>query len=522
MSLKNRIYRNMLGIVLFSACAVVLLFFYQLSTELPERIKNELSGTRITIVDNTGKVTYDNYSNTANMENHGNRQEIIDAFEKGSGSSQRYSETLGKQTYYFASKLNDNKVIRLAITTDGINTVILSVLPGLVAVLVIVSAISVFISSRLVKKIVSPINNISLDNENTEIYDELSPFVRKITEQKMQLSSQLTDLENKANTIKAITQNMNEGLVLLDKKGVVLSANKSVLSLFSHNEALVGKNILELTRNTQVIECVKSVLKGDYSDTITELLTKTYHVFASPVAGSGGVVLFLDITEKARSEKMRREFSANVSHELKTPLTIVSGYAEMIENGMAKTKDIQSFAGKIKCEAARLIALIEDIIKLSELDEKGKPVYTEQFDITEVAKTVAERLKIASDEKNVTLLVVGENILINGNRQMADEMLFNLIDNGIKYNKQGGSVTITLVKENDKTKITVCDTGIGIDKVHLDRIFERFYRIDKSRSKKTGGTGLGLSIVKHIAEYHGWKIGIDSKPNAGTKIYIII
>lgn len=482
---------------------------------------------RVSIIKPDGTVVFDSYKEAQTMENHSDRPEIKEAFAKGYGQSTRFSSTLGEKTLYYAVKLNDNTVLRLARTTNFIFDILTSVLPMTIAAIIISFLLCNILTVKLTKRIIEPINNIDLTKEQGSAYEELAPFIRAINKQKKQINKQFLTLEDRSNTITTITENMKEGLLLLDKNGSILLMNNSVLDFFQAGEdTYIGKNILEFTRNMDLQNGIKKTLSGAGCDITFRFDTKTVQVFLSPVFAkgilNGAIALFLDITDKAGTEKMRKEFSANVSHELKTPLTTISGYAEIINNDMVKPDDIKKFSGKIKDESARLVALIEDIIKLSQLDENVHKNEFTDFDIKAAALEVTRSLQPSADIKNITLSVTGGKKIINADNQMIFEMLYNLVDNGIKYNKVNGNVTVTVSDENGKTRIEVADTGIGIENVHLERIFERFYRVDKSRSKKTGGTGLGLSIVKHVVEYHGGTINIQSTLDTGTKIIVII
>ncbi len=393
--------------------------------------------------------------------------------------------------------------------------VLVTLVLGLIAHTCIKSA------NRLTGDLLKPIKRALSEENSGDVYNELEPFIKQINEQRLLLSRQLDDISQKTRTIETIIENMPEGFVLLDEKGRILSANRGALAIFSRDDSFIGRNLVELTRNVGIKELVKTVKSGVPSNCLSEISGRNYQVLASPVENSGAMLLFLDVTEKNRAENIRREFTANVSHELKTPLTVISGYAEMINNGLVKPEDSAQFAGRIKDEASRLLALIDDIIKLSELDERGGHHEFGNVDVHTVARDVIERLSIAAEERGVTVSLKGEGTCY-ADTSMMDEMLFNLVDNGIKYNKPGGDVTISIQQDNNLLRVAVADTGIGIGNEHIPRVFERFYRVDKSRSKKTGGTGLGLSIVKHIVEYHDGKIDLTSEAGKGTKITIIL
>jgi len=384
-----------------------------------------------------------------------------------------------------------------------------------------------FVSKRLAIKIAAPINDMDLNDNNEYLYDELSPFLRKLSKQNDRINSQLEDLAERTTTIQTITRDMREGLILLDSNGLILSANDSAMRIFNVNiQEYLNRNILELTRRLDFLERVRAALNGEASDTTLEFASRIIQIFFDPVWHNNGIhgaiLLFLDITEKANAEKLRREFTANVSHELKTPLTVISGLSEMIVLGMAREEDTREFANKIKSETERMIALVNDVLKLSELDENSEDKHFETFDLRLLAESAASRLSLLLREKNVNIDISGGDFDINANKNMVAELLFNLIENAIKYNVENGRIGVTLTKTESETKIEVSDTGIGVSEEHIPRMFERFYRVDKSRTKKTGGTGLGLSIVKHIALYHGGAAAIESVKGAGTKVTVTL
>ncbi|MCL2856384.1 MAG: ATP-binding protein [Oscillospiraceae bacterium] len=404
---------------------------------------------------------------------------------------------------------------------DRISGVFTAVLPTIVGVAALILLLSIVVARRLVKNIIDPLNNINFDSDDTNVYDELLPYVKKIDQQKSEIASQIVMLKNRADTIETITGNMKEGLILIDKAGIVLVANKSASTAFAQKD-MPGKSIRHVCRDIDFSSGVKECLSGVNSEIVFVRGDKVYSVYFSSVYDggelNGGVIFLHDISEKHEAEKQRREFSANVSHELKTPLTTISALSEMIENGMAKEGDIKVFAGKITLQSQRLINIIEDIIKLSEFDEDKIFAQFTEFDLYDLALSVVEILREKADEKHIAIEIIGEHFPMTANKQMIDELLYNLIDNAIKYNMDNGSVTIMLSKENELLKIAVADTGIGISPEDQSHVFERFYRADKSRSKKTGGTGLGLSIVKHIVGHHGGKVALTSDSNMGTTV----
>lgn len=553
--MKKRIYRNMFALtvisVLLTAALLMAAFYDVLNKQMESEVKNQAvffekslnlssdnlgyinslkltkQDSRLSLIKQDGTVVFDSFEDAAGMENHSGRPEVKEAFEKGIGQNTRFSNTLGEKTFYYAVRLADNTVLRLAKTTNSVYDIFISILPIITVIIVISFLLCNLLAVSLTRRIVEPINNIDLTKEQDAVYEELTPFIRTIKNQKKQINKQFLALEDRTNTIGAITENMKEGILILDKNGSILLVNNSALDFFHAGESdYIGKNTLELIRNIDLQNGIKKTLSGTGGDMTIQCGNKTVQVFLSPVFAdnnlNGAIALFLDITAKASAEKMRREFSANVSHELKTPLTTIVALSEMINADMVKPDDIKNFSGKIKDESARLIALIEDIIKISEMDENISDKQFINFDIKAVALDVIRRLQLSADDKNVTLSVKGGKKTIYANEQMIFEMLYNLVDNAIKYNRADGSVVIDISDENGKTKIEVSDTGIGIENVHLNRVFERFYRVDKSRSKKTGGTGLGLSIVKHAAEYHGGTVSIQSNLNMGTRVIVLI
>lgn len=553
--MKKRIYKNMLLCSFLCITVITLLlsfvFYGLLSRQMSEEVKTaaqNIAGTlslqaapqvylttitfppksaRVTLIDEKGEVLYDSYKKTGELDNHAQRPEVKQALLQGEGEYKRFSDSLDKETYYYAVKLSDGDIIRLAKTTDTITDIFFSALPAIFFSTLLTIIICLFISKRLTQKIVAPINALELEDENKDIYEELSPLVNKIAAQRKQISLQMTELEKRADTIQSIIKDMHEGLVFLDTNANILSINQSAVKLFgetAHN--YVGENILQLTRNPDIMDNVKKALQGEKSNLALTLNEHKLDTFINPVLSEeqliGAILIFLDVTDKALSEKMRREFSANVSHELKTPLTSILGFSEMIENGMAQQGDVEKFAGKIKAEVIRLIKLIENIIKLSELDENSPKRDFETFSLLALAKERVENLDYLAKEKGIEIKISDEQLDIFANKSMISELLTNLIDNAIKYNKTNGGIAIELSKNNDYTQIVVQDTGIGISQEHLKRVFERFYRIDPSRSKKTGGSGLGLSIVKHLAEYHNGCVEILSKEAEGTTVIVKI
>jgi len=540
--MKKRIFSSMLTLIIISllACSVVLcaVFYGQLSSSvqsevrerasiLKETVTNEnyeslvLSDMRLTVVAPDGTVLYDDDQDAAALPNHADREEISEALMSGIGESRRFSDTLGQETYYYAIRLGDGSILRLAKTMSSIWGMFGEAIPIVSIVVLAMLAIGYFLAGSLTKRIVSPINKVNLEEKLSAPYDELVPFVQTISQQRERISQQISDLQNRSDTIAAIMDSMSEGIILVDKQGALLSINKSAADIFAVHDSVNGKNILEILRDVELNEAMRSALSGVRGEMNLTHSDKTYRAYFSPVTNSGAIILFLDITEKSMSEKLRREFSANVSHELKTPLTTIYGNVEMLENGMVKEADTAGFYGKIKDEAARLITLIEDIIMLSQLDENNNDITTENVDLVFVAGEVSRSLESKAKNQGVYVTVSGSGILF-ANRSQMTELFYNLIDNAIKYNKPGGSVTVEISDTLDGVKITVSDTGIGIPPESQSRVFERFYRVDKSRSKKTGGTGLGLAIVKHIVMAYNGTIELRSDMDKGTSINILL
>lgn len=483
---------------------------------------------RITLIASDGTVLFDNAEKPENMENHRNRPEVLAALKNGIGKSVRLSRTLGKQTFYCAILLKNGMVLRVANVVDSVYSAMLNLVPYILLITAVTLALALFIASRETKKIVKPINALNLQNPlSNEIYDELSPLLMRIAQQNKQIENQMRALREKHEEFNAITENMSEGLILLNEKADILSINKSAIRILGgHNtNSYLNRNIITLSRDLTLRAAVKKALEGDHCEETLEIDGHHYHITTNPVWANGQVkgvvVLILDITERYAAEQMRREFSANVSHELKTPLTSILGYAEIIKNRMVKEEDIPRFAERIYNEARHLISLIDDIIRLSRLDEEHIDIPRKKVSLLELAKKVCARLEPLAKEKGVTVTVSGDKGIVLGIEEILEQMIYNLCDNAIKYNKKNGRVDVTVSQQDNKVILTVSDTGIGIPKEHQSRVFERFYRVDKSRSNRTGGTGLGLSIVKHGAMHHNAKIELESQPGQGTTIRVI-
>lgn len=483
--------------------------------------------TRITLVDKDGTVRFDNMAQSENMDNHLSRPEISEAFINGTAQSVRLSSTLGSQTFYYAVLLDDGTVVRLANTTGSVFSAFIGILPLMLLIAAAVFALAIPLAKKMTNRIITPINTLSLENPSANsVYDELSPLLSRIKKQHRQITQQMDELRARQEDFATITSHMSEGLIVLEAKANILTVNKSAIHLLGAEKAsYVGKNILTLSRNLTLHRAAETALSGSHCDAELAINNRICQLFASPVydhkAVKGAILLVLDVSEWHKAEKIRREFSANVSHELKTPLTSISGYAELLKNGMVKAEDIFAFADRIYLEGRRLIALVEDIIMISELDEKKVQLPVEKVNLLELAKRIAVRLLPQTQDKCIKITVSGDSVEILAIKQLMDELIYNLCENAVKYNKLNGQVEVHVFLQNENAVLTVSDSGIGISKQHQERVFERFYRVDKSHSKLTGGTGLGLSIVKHIAEYHNAEIKLESEENVGTIFTVI-
>ncbi len=481
---------------------------------------------RFTVINKSGSVVYDTKADTETMENHADREEIIEAVKTGNGSSARYSSTLTEKTFYEAVKLNDGTVLRVSTSQLSLSGAFLRVLPMNLIITALAIALSLFVSHRMAKKITEPLSTLDLENPTeNNTYEELSPVLTKIHHQHKQLSEQMSELKQKNDEFSQIISSMNEGLIILNENGIVIAMNTSARKIFGVQKDTLGTDFLMLDRSPEISHAIAVASTDDHSEIVLNKNGREYQFTISRIESEGKtigtLILGFDITEKAFAERNRQEFTANVSHELKTPLQSIIGLSEMIENGIVKAEDTTRFAGNIHKEAARLYSLIEDIIRLSQLDEKVELSF-EQIDMKTTAIEVIEVLKTSAKKRNIALSLDCDNIQINGVRRYIYEIIYNLCDNAIRYNKDGGRVDVTIKKQGKSTVITVADTGIGIPAEHHARIFERFYRVDKSHSKETGGTGLGLSIVKRAVMLHGGKLKLDSKQDEGTTITVTL
>ena len=479
---------------------------------------------RFTLVSADGSVLYDSQAKAENMENHLSREEIAEAIENGNGSSARYSSTLTERTFYEAVRLKNGNVLRISVSQVTVGALIIGMLPAICAIVLISVVVALVLSHKMANSIVKPLNELDLENPaENDAYEELTPILTKINKQHKQITRQIHELKQKSDEFEQITASMNEGLVLLDKKGMILSINAAAKRLFGADDTAVGRDFLTLDRSTDMSCAIEKALDGKHGEFREERNGNEYQFIINRTESDGKtvgiVILCFDVTETAFAERNRKEFTANVSHELKTPLQSIIGSAELLENGLVKPEDTKRFVGNIKHEATRLVSLINDIIRLSQLDEDSEPL-TESVNLYDVANEVIEVLTVSASKKQVKLNLNGEPCVMNGIRRYLYEIIYNLCDNAIRYNKDGGEVTVELKNKNGNIVLSVSDNGIGIPAEHQGRIFERFYRVDKSHSKETGGTGLGLSIVKHAVAYHGGTIELNSKAGEGTTVTV--
>ena len=481
---------------------------------------------RLTLIAPDGNVIYDTETDAASLENHAAREEVKEAFENGEGESVRYSSTLLEKTAYHALRLSDKSVLRISASYATASGVALGMISPIIAVGIGALILSAVLAARVSKNIVAPLNKLDLEHPlDNDSYEELSPLLSRINKQRAQIAEQLSELCRRTEEFEHITSSMKEGLVLIDKNENILSINPAAMKIFSAEASCVGKSFLTLDRSRELNSAIKSALGCGHSEVRREKDGSVYQLDISRIepnsTTSGAVILAFDITEKESAEQARREFTANVSHELKTPLQGIIGSAELIENGMVKAEDMPRFVGHIRTEAQRLVNLVNDIIRLSQLDE-GSAMQKEDFDLLSVANEAAHDLENTAAEKGVSLSVSGKSTFVNGIKRLLYEVIYNLGENAVKYNVENGSVFISVAEDGENAVITVKDSGIGIAPEHQSRIFERFYRVDKSHSKSSGGTGLGLSIVKHAVMLHGGQIELESEPGCGTTIKVII
>lgn len=544
--MSKRIFRSVFlvaGVVLLACLGLILGISYEYFTKVQEeqlRSQTALAARavehegmaffeglaegayRITWVAGDGTVLYDTTAPAQTLENHIAREEIQQALETGVGESARFSSTMAEKTLNRAQRLKDGTVLRVSATQYTVLALSLGMLQPLVLVLLGAVALSALLARRLSKKMVEPINALNLDAPlENETYEELSPLLSRLEHQRRQIKEQMEELSRRQTEFSAVTDSMGEGLISLNGEGIILSINPAAARLFGRDETSVGKDMLTVDRSLAMQELVAGALAGRHIEKTMPLGGGDYQLDASPVCSgdqvTGAVLLAFDVTQRARAEQMRREFSANVSHELKTPLHTIMGSGELIENGLVKPEDLPAFGGRIRAEAKRLVTLIEDIIRLSQLDE-GMELAREKTDLLSIAREAAEAVAPQAEAKGVTVAVEGAETPIEGVRRLLYEIAYNLVDNAVKYNVEGGKVKISVSPEGGRAMLRVADTGIGIPGEHQSRVFERFYRVDKSHSRQTGGTGLGLSIVKHAVQYHHGELKLSSTPGRGTTV----
>lgn len=479
--------------------------------------------SRITYVDESGKVIYDNEANVESMDNHGHRKEIREAEINGEGADERMSSTLSEKTMYYAVRLENGNVLRVSSNQASVWMLLLQLLPSFVAVLILMLLLSGVFASRLSGKVVEPLNGLDLEHpEENDAYDEVQPLLSKIGRQSRQIRLQLEAARRQQKEFSIITENMQEGLLVIDRYTMVLSVNSSVGRLLKVKEIKTGESVYLLNRSEEFRDVVCQVLDGKHEDKVLRLDGSEIQVIANPVTREnkteGAVILLVDVTEKVEREQLRREFSANVSHELKTPLTSISGFAEIMQDGFVKDEDVKVFAGRIYKEAQRLIRLVGDVIRISCLDEGGLPYQWEKLDLYSLTYDIFSTLHEAAEKQEVHMYMEGGSTVLDTVPMIMEEVLYNVCDNAVKYNRRGGEVFVRLKDGEDAVRVNVRDTGIGIPKEDQERIFERFYRVDKSHSREIGGTGLGLSIVKHGVKTLNGRLWLNSEPGQGTEI----
>ena len=478
---------------------------------------------RITYIDQDGTVLFDNEADVSEMKNHSDRTEFQKAEKYGAGESSRYSDTLSEKTIYYALRLKDSTVLRVSGTQDSVLALVENLIFPLCGLLCLMLILSGIMASAISKRIVKPINELDLESpKENQIYEELSPLLSKIHRQNREIQNQLELAKQQQEEFSLITENMQEGLIVIDKYTMILSANSSAWNLFHMDRVCQGESVYCLDREEEFRHAIEQVLSGEHTELVLKLNGSDIQLIANPVIRDkkteGAVVLLVNVTEKLERESLRREFSANVSHELKTPLTSISGFAEIMQGGLVKNEDIPKFAGRIYKEAQRLLQLVEDVIQISQLDEEKTSYVWEPVDVYQVCKNAFESLKEKAKRLNVHLYICGERMKMEAVRTLLEEAIYNVCDNAIKYNRNDGSVSVFLTQTAQEIQIVVKDTGVGIPKEDQDRVFERFYRVDKSHSKEIGGTGLGLSIVKHAVGALKGSVILRSEEGNGTEI----
>lgn len=491
-----------------------------------EYLKNVENGEyRLTLIDTDGTVLYDTNADAAAMENHSDRREFQEAFLSGYGESHRYSRTLTEQTYYFAKKLSDDRVLRISTSQVTIVSLLLGMLQPLLVITFLAILLSVFLAKRASRNLVRPLNNLDLNDPlSNDVYEELSPLLRHMAQQNKQIALQMDELSRSQNEFNAITSNMSEGLIVLNKDGVVVSLNTAARKIFEAEEDSIGKDFLTIDRTPEISRTIKETLSGKKQELEYEKNGRNYDLCINQIVEKDGVIgvllLAIDNTEKIQAEQNRREFTANVSHELKTPLQSIIGSADLIESGLVKPEDMPRFIGHIKTDAARLVSLVSDIIRLSQLDENTE-MNRENVDALSVAKEALEMVGPIAESRNISLTIEGEPAPLTSVHKLLYDIIYNLCDNAVKYNKEGGFVKVDVKTAGDKVQVAVSDNGVGIAPADQSRVFERFYRVDKSHSRESGGTGLGLSIVKHAVAYLKGSISLESTLGKGTTITVL-
>ena len=485
-----------------------------------------LEAARVTLIDSDGTVLFDNKADAKSMENHGERKEVKAAMETGTGKSVRQSDTLMEKTVYYAKKLSNGQILRVSSNQYTVAAILKELFLPLIYVVLLMAVMGAVFASRLTKRIVEPLNEVDFDHpEQAETYEEIAPLLTKINKQQKTIGKQIADARRQQEEFSIITENMSEGLLVIDNQTDLLSCNSSARNLLAASGMQKQQSVFSLNRSEPFRQAVDAVLAGKHGETILRVGDNYCQVTGNPVfsdgAVTGGVLLLVDITEKIQRENLRREFTANVSHELKTPLTSISGFAEIIQDGFVKPQDVKIFAGKIFDEAQRLITLVGDVIKISQLDEGCLPYQKEDVDVYVLAKNILERFKEPAEKKGISLYLEGEHAVLSTVEPILDEVLANLCDNAVKYNRTDGNVTVTVLNGKHAVSISVADTGLGISQGEKTRIFERFYRVDKSHSKEVVGTGLGLSIVKHGAAFLGAKLELESTLKKGSTFRLI-
>lgn len=548
--MTSKIFRSIFAtsiVVLLATLVIITSFLYDYFTNIQiNQIKDELSiasvgieqsgeayleklksdNFRLTWVDSDGTVLFDSQVDKAEMDNHLDREEIAEALETGKGSSSRRSATLTEKTLYEAVLLSDGTVLRISVKRASGFILLLGMMHPVIIVIIIAVIISAVLANKMSKRIIEPLNKLDLDNPTeNDAYEEIAPLLSRIHKQNMKIERKAAELNRRKDEFELITKNMREGLVLLDKNRNILTVNSAAMTIFNTDENCVGKEFLTINRRHEITSAIEKTLTDGHSEIRAMLGEKEYQFDISRIETDGetvgAVVLAFDITEQADAERLRREFTANVSHELKTPLQTITGSAELIENGLVKQEDMPRFVGHIREEATRLVMLVEDIIRLSQLDEQSE-MQKENVSLYDIAKEVCGVLHDSADKKDIELLVSGDSGNVLGVNHLLFEVIYNLCDNSIKYTPDGGKVEFDISETEKEVTVKVSDNGIGIAPEHHARIFERFYRVDKSHSKKSGCTGLGLSIVKHSVQYHGGKISLQSEENKGTAVTVVL